>query len=73
MSDVLTINMNGRPVEPEGRKVSANLNGTGVISIRGSLDIFSMIDVGAGDCTFNFAQVSALNSFSVSARLYLEN
>jgi hypothetical protein len=40
-------------------KAWANLNGTGTIALRGSLNISSVVDEGTGDYRFNFTNVKA--------------
>jgi hypothetical protein len=47
-------------------KAWANLNGTGTIALRNSLNVSSVVDNGAGDYSFNFSNAMTTGSYSLS-------
>ncbi|MTI08483.1 hypothetical protein [Curvivirga aplysinae] len=53
MSDVIATNVNGRAIEPERVKAWVNLQGTGAISVRDSLNVSSGTDYGTGNYGVN--------------------
>lgn len=65
MSNIDTTNLNGRAIEPERVKAWANLDGTGTIALRDSLNISSVIDNGTGLYGYNLTN-SLASSTSVS-------
>jgi hypothetical protein len=46
-------------------KAWANLNGTGTIALRGSLNISSVVDNGTGDYTYNLSSAMLAADYSV--------
>ncbi|MTI10181.1 hypothetical protein [Curvivirga aplysinae] len=67
MSDLITTNVNGRAIEPERVKAWANLNGTGTIALRGSLNISSVVDNGTGTYSYNLTSPMAAANFTTIA------
>ena len=66
-SGIETPLLNGKAPE-EGKAVAwANLNGTGVIAMRGNLNIANVVDVGTGSYTFNFTNNMNATDYAISS------